>query len=353
MHSIDLGIYTLLGPTIWRDSILSNPTFRSQYNQILVDLLHGPLTSANISAFIDDITTTELINALTADPHNQIGGSAEVLARFVDIKSWYSDRIANVLAQIDADEPGLQPTTVLLQDGYEDTVWDDHWNDTSHAWVKDTNAFVQGSTSAHSDKNNFGEFTSDPLDTATAKTFHIDLWFMKKNTSMGDFQLYYYNGSGYDLIADLGTVGADDQWQNYKDTITDSQYFIPDFRIRFKTDIAGGGPPRKVWVDYVVIIEETSDADGDGILDSLDNCPDKANPNQIDSDADGIGDECECDAANLDGLNPVDFMDFAILADDWMLMGPNLAGDTNRDDKVNHDDLMQLFEHWLSDCSLP
>ena len=35
------------------------------------------------------------------------------------------------------------------------------------------------------------------------------------------------------------------------------------------------------------------DADGDGVLDEVDNCPDVFNPDQLDSDANGIGDACE------------------------------------------------------------
>ena len=35
------------------------------------------------------------------------------------------------------------------------------------------------------------------------------------------------------------------------------------------------------------------DADGDGVLDEVDNCPDLFNPDQLDSDANGIGDACE------------------------------------------------------------
>ena len=35
------------------------------------------------------------------------------------------------------------------------------------------------------------------------------------------------------------------------------------------------------------------DVDGDGIINSLDNCPDVANPTQTDTDGDGIGDACD------------------------------------------------------------
>lgn len=36
------------------------------------------------------------------------------------------------------------------------------------------------------------------------------------------------------------------------------------------------------------------DKDGDGVSDEKDNCPDTANPDQLDSDKDGMGDVCEC-----------------------------------------------------------
>ena len=36
-----------------------------------------------------------------------------------------------------------------------------------------------------------------------------------------------------------------------------------------------------------------SDVDGDGIVDSLDNCPNTANSNQRDGDSNGEGDVCE------------------------------------------------------------
>ncbi len=45
------------------------------------------------------------------------------------------------------------------------------------------------------------------------------------------------------------------------------------------------------------------DSDGDGVIDSLDNCPLVYNPSQADSDGDGVGDACEC-PPNTVGVPP-------------------------------------------------
>ena len=49
-----------------------------------------------------------------------------------------------------------------------------------------------------------------------------------------------------------------------------------------------------------------TDSDGDGVSDSMDNCPLVANPDQKDSDADGIGDVCDDDIDSDGVLNVAD-----------------------------------------------
>ncbi len=91
-----------------------------------------------------------------------------------------------------------------------------------------------------------------------------------------------------------------------------------------------------------------ADSDTDGIADLCDNCPNDYNPDQADSDQDQIGDICEYNSANIDGIYPVNFLDFIILANDWLVSSPGLPADTNRDQNVDLSDLEQLTQHWLS-----
>ena len=60
-------------------------------------------------------------------------------------------------------------------------------------------------------------------------------------------------------------------------------------------------------VEYVDC-EGTSDSDGDGIPDSEDNCIDDPNPDQTDTDQDGLGDVCDEDDDN-DGYSDIDDCD--------------------------------------------
>jgi len=54
--------------------------------------------------------------------------------------------------------------------------------------------------------------------------------------------------------------------------------------------------------DYALAWQIVVDADGDGVTDIQDNCPQDTNPNQLDTDSDSMGDACDPDDDN-DGLS--------------------------------------------------
>jgi DMSO/TMAO reductase YedYZ molybdopterin-dependent catalytic subunit len=104
------------------------------------------------------------------------------------------------------------------------------------------------------------------------------------------------------------------------------------------------------WKGFGVTITVDYDNDADGIADSVDNCPNVYNPSQTDADGDGIGNACDADCPNLDGLNLVHFADFAILADSWLQTGPNLPADLDLNGVVDTNDLAILAGYWLTEC---
>jgi hypothetical protein len=85
--------------TAYQQRILNNPAFRAQYDQIMLDLLNGPMSVSELSGFLDDLEV-ELTPWLAADPNSDIDDPA---ARFDELRTWISGRHANVLGQVQAD----------------------------------------------------------------------------------------------------------------------------------------------------------------------------------------------------------------------------------------------------------
>ena len=130
---------------------------------------------------------------------------------------------------------------------------------------------------------------------------------------------------------------------------------VGEYEIFARTEDSLGNPQREEigdfgWRGFGAPVTVDNDDDSDGIPNSIDNCPDVYNRSQTDSDVDGTGNACDDDCPNLDSLNPVSFIDFAMLADNWKLTGPALAGDLNTDEIVDANDLAILADYWLGEC---
>ena len=120
--------------------------------------------------------------------------------------------------------------------------------------------------------------------------------------------------------------------------------------LEMKVSLGGADDVRVAHFDDVVVTDDEA-AGGDGVGDVCDNCPSVYNPSQNDTDGDGVGNACDGDCPNLDGVNPVNLVDFSILSGDWLSTGPGWAGDLNADDSVDVGDLGIFGQYWLGDCS--
>ncbi len=150
---------------------------------------------------------------------------------------------------------GGASNSTLLNDGFEAFVWDANWDNIFHNWRRDNFLAHNGSASAWASNGYEGTFTCDNLNASGASAIYVDFWFRKQRTEFTDFTLYYYDGSGYNLIDELDDNGADNTWLHYTQKVTDSRYFVSNFRIRFDATLSGG---ENVWVDDVRIIKEQS-----------------------------------------------------------------------------------------------
>jgi hypothetical protein len=83
----------------YQEVILRHPTFRAQYNQIMLGLLDGPLSVTNLHSFLNQSEAT-LSAALAADPH--LGGQGN---QFQRLRQWVAERDVNVRAQLAANGP--------------------------------------------------------------------------------------------------------------------------------------------------------------------------------------------------------------------------------------------------------
>ena len=86
----------------YQEVILRHPTFRAQYNQIMLDLLNGPLSVANVQTFL---TQAELVisEALATDPYPTTENSPA--DEFNGLRAWVAARDANVRSQLFTNGP--------------------------------------------------------------------------------------------------------------------------------------------------------------------------------------------------------------------------------------------------------
>jgi hypothetical protein len=113
------------------------------------------------------------------------------------------------------------------------------------------------------------------------------------------------------------------------------------------TTVDGSGELQGVPASY------SPDSDSDGLLDDADNCPFFQNPDQVDSNGNGRGNDCECGDQTLNGSVSV----ADLVAINLAIFNPGLTTplcDGNNDGRCNVNDIVAanraIFVPKISTC---
>jgi hypothetical protein len=136
----------------------------------------------------------------------------------------------------------LPTVTTLLNDSFAGTPWNGNWDGNGVSnWVQDSTG-RSDAKSAHCDKGNKGNFTSDNLNTTGATQVTVSFWYRPVGLGSSNVTLQIYNGATYQTWYDMATYPAtvNDSWCYFSQTISDAQYMKSNFRIRFTSNVNGG-----------------------------------------------------------------------------------------------------------------
>ena len=176
------------------------------------------------------------------------------------------------------DEPSKDDTLrlfvpqVVLDDGFEGDPWDDIWNLGPTTWIQDSATPHTGTYNARiSNTQTPGYLTSDDLDSAGTSIIFVSFWFNLKSLEAGDCVLQVYNGSTWATWYDLINYPTytNNVWCQFNEEITDSQYFVGNFGIRFDSSVLGDGPEEANIDDVLLSTFDSSPVAPTGLVATL------------------------------------------------------------------------------------
>ncbi|MGD9131862.1 MAG: hypothetical protein PVH73_09870 [Candidatus Bathyarchaeota archaeon] len=130
---------------------------------------------------------------------------------------------------------GSSNVTLINAESFEGSWPPSGWSETNR-WNKENGYAYDGSYSADFDGGSGGRsgyLTSPSMDCSDADAIYVDFWWYDRNLDNDDFELEYYDGSSWDNYQDLNQLESGNGWHHYTEAVTDSQYFVSNFQIRW------------------------------------------------------------------------------------------------------------------------
>jgi hypothetical protein len=152
---------------------------------------------------------------------------------------------------------GESGETLIDAESFEAAWTPEGWGATGN-WAKESNYAHDGTFSADFDGNGGGAsgyLTSPSMDCSGTESVYVDFWWNDRALDDGDFMLEYYNGSAWNTHQDLNQVASGNGWHHYTENLTDNQYLVSDFQIRWFADNVWSG--ESAHVDEVTVNKST------------------------------------------------------------------------------------------------
>ena len=148
--------------------------------------------------------------------------------------------------------------TLIDGESFEDVWPPAGWSATGN-WAQESNYAHDGTFSADFDGSGGGEsgyLTSPSMNCLGTDAITVDFWWNDRALDDGDFMLEYYDGSSWNTHQDLNQEASGNGWHHYTETLTDSQYFVSGFQIRWFADNVWSG--ESAHVDEVTVSKDSS-----------------------------------------------------------------------------------------------
>ena len=213
------------------------------------------------------------------------------------------------------------------------------WSAAEWTITAGTNAATPGRHQAVADADvSISSLALDPAVPRATNSFAIAA-NVAGNVSASNFVVWaYFRIASGAWISNAMTNAEANLWRTPQLNVAKSGNDVLDYYVRAQFAGPGNNSPKNSSTNhYTFPPGSDTDRDGDGIPDYRDNCPDTFNPTQIDTDGDGIGDECDNDIDGDGVLNAVDNCPYTYNPDQADLDGDGIGDEC--DDDIDGDGL--------------